>query len=717
MPPLFQQSPALCLQDVVILQPFFSREIKDRLPVDASVSFWPQNRARILSDRRVVDRDDFTRRVASLCASCEAACEQDVLILPIRVADGDDVAAVVTDIDPGLLVKMAPEWLRELRDTIQKRLEEISPAFVDPITTLYNSRSLTACLEQVVPEDSIRILFFIGVGVRNRKASAGLLKTVQVAHFIESMSRGPVFYLGGHVFGLLEDNMPRQQGLDFARRLLVRLKREGLHHVHIGISVQHGMKQNDNGSSWLDECWQALETAERRGPFSLCEAAFLRNQGSHPLSLPADAVLGRLRRKWRGLKRFGLVLFRIDKPDDKEIGIEEILSGCKAEGLIYIAVSPDEGYVLLPDLSGAQTLQWSREIKAGIELNHSPESVALGVCHWPCLDYSKTAMAGNCRKALMHGRFLGPGAVTAFDHLSLNVSGDLYFDEGDYRQAVREYKAGVRMNPDDVNLMNSLGVALTGLNRHRRAVDYFNRVLNRDPGNFMALVNMGFALRMLGRDEEALASFEKACRSEEYAGPAESNELALQLGRLYCNAGQYAEALQVLEPLESGNPAKQELYLYRLLGEAYMEIGQEKKAMRSLQRALHIDPQDAHSLSMLGLLYSQAGEGDDIALGFCRKAVVLDERNSEHWQRLGRVLLHLGQQEEARAAVQKSLRLRRNNIAAILLMAKVYTMMGRFYLAEKRYERVLRMTGPDGRYHNEARKELAALNAARKTKR
>ena len=98
------------------------------------------------------------------------------------------------------------------------------------------------------------------------------------------------FYLGGKVFGVYQGNLSRDNALHFARRLLGRLKREGAHYVHIGISLVHEQENNPLGQL-LDDCWQALEIAEQRGPFSLCESSFLHHRHIHPLVPPTQEVV------------------------------------------------------------------------------------------------------------------------------------------------------------------------------------------------------------------------------------------------------------------------------------------------------------------------------------------------------------------------------------------------------------------------------------------
>ncbi len=245
------------------------------------------------------------------------------------------------------------------------------------------------------------------------------------------------------------------------------------------------------------------------------------------------------------------------------------------------------------------------------------------VSHWPLLNYTKTQSIVNCRKALMHGGFFGSGSVTVFDHVSLNVSGDYFFDEGDYRQAVRDYRTGVLLAPDDINLLNSLGVALTALNRLREAVVYFDRVLAIDSHDFMALVNMGFTLRILGNEAKAIGCFKQASQHKEFADSPVFEEVSLQLAQLYCDQDRHDSALELLKKLEQKKNIHQEYTLFLLLGEACAGTGQYRQAVSSLQKVLRINPRDAYALSLLGEMYALDEQGDEIALSLCQKAVAI----------------------------------------------------------------------------------------------
>jgi tetratricopeptide (TPR) repeat protein len=332
------------------------------------------------------------------------------------------------------------------------------------------------------------------------------------------------------------------------------------------------------------------------------------------------------------------------------------------------------GLILLPEIDPEAVGHHIESIRKKYqECCGDDQTINVGVASWPCLDFAKSEITGNCLKALLHSSYLGPGTTVVFDHLSLNVSGDFFFEEGDYRTAIREYRRGLRLQPGDLNLINSLGVTLVECGQERQAAACFQEVLAKEPANYMALVNLGHVQHTLGRKQKALECFERAYQVLDPTNVA-PQELLLPLGKLYAEFGEHAKALAVFEHLKACPGSEKEFLLYRLFGQSFLETGQPEEAIKACQRALQLFPQDSISLSTLGLLYVEQGEGDDVGLTLCRKALALDNFNPDHWCRLSRALLHIGDHAGALAAVRKCLQLRRGHVEGLLLLGRICLM-------------------------------------------
>jgi tetratricopeptide (TPR) repeat protein len=174
------------------------------------------------------------------------------------------------------------------------------------------------------------------------------------------------------------------------------------------------------------------------------------------------------------------------------------------------------------------------------------------------------------------------------------------------------------------------------MNKSRLARPFFEKILRSNPKHYtnpkhyMGLFNLGITYLTTGEDEQAIKYFEKTLSvlrgKREISQP---NDLLLQLSKLYCRTGRYNKVITLLEKEKvmneesSSTPGRDALLRY--LGEAYWGKGKNDDAIMVLQRAVRYNPHDAYSLSMLGRLYAEQKQGDEIALSLCEQAVNIDD--------------------------------------------------------------------------------------------
>jgi tetratricopeptide (TPR) repeat protein len=262
------------------------------------------------------------------------------------------------------------------------------------------------------------------------------------------------------------------------------------------------------------------------------------------------------------------------------------------------------------------------------------ETVTVGIAAFPCLEYSREQILQNAYKALEHARFFGPDSVAAFDAVSLNISGDRYYDRGDIDRAMDEFGKGLRLDPSNANLHNSLGVCHGIKEDSRNALACFERALACDPDDALALYNAGLANKLLDKPTRALELFVRAA-----GRPIKRFEVAIQVGRLYLELGRPQEALPYLEKAAAHRPHSP--LAYSCLGECYTALDRIDRAIDSYKKALRLNSNDAAALSALGWLYSAEDRNHEIATAFCRHSVDIAPDNGLFRHRLGR--LYLGQ--------------------------------------------------------------------------
>ncbi len=604
------------------------------------------------------------------------------LKLPLALSGPDNCCFHLISADPKLLARFSASWLTAFQEKLQAHLQRVRLAYIDPETGLYNQRALDLFLaDQAGIEAS---LFLVSIGMPWRRTKVLRRRTAWLTGLLRALAPGILFSLGPFLYGILAPPLDTDTRTRLGHRLQVRLKREGVARVRLASAPL-----TRDTVDLLDGLAQALDTAEERGPYGACDIVSLSEP--HPFDLAPPPVMKTLRGLWRGVERFALVRLRSEEGIGRDRDPAAVVTGELARAEHLVPGRDGELFLFLPGVGGARAAGRAADL-AGQLREVFAIRFAAGIGWFPCLRHNKSDVVRDCGKALLHGQFYGPDAVVVFDHLRCIVSGDWYFDQGDYRRAVREYRDGLALKPGDLNLLNSLGVALMEMNQHRQALDSFRQVLASDPDNYMALANLGYVCQMRGQDDEALEYLEKALQVRYHEG-GEAGELYPHLGRLYCRLERFAQALRILEQWEKNGAGRKEYLLYRLMGTARLASGDRSQAIRALHRALALYPHDPESLSMLGLLYVLEGEGDEAGLSLLHKSIEMDGARPASWLNLARALRHLGQPHQALEAIRTCRRLDRLNRRARREHARILAACGHAAQARRMLSRLERSGG------------------------
>ncbi len=664
--------------DLDLLGPLFSAQIKIACPCEAVYFVGP-----------AVSGDGLPTRwkagvlvVRNSLQPVKDKGDNPALYLPLWA--GEELFGVAVLVGAGTeVLEVAGGHLLEKSRTISRELHLVKLGAIDPLTRLGNGLVLQSRLNVIGKraDDLGNALILFDLCPPANEAGRLGSAVAKLGACLQALIGHLAFpcHLGNGLFGLCWEGATEEAAAKMAEQVLQWLKRDNLTRGHVGIVAC----TEDPPEVILDHAWQALLTARKRGPFGLCSYATLVNRASHPLYPPPGKTVRRLRNLMKGVKQFGLVELRSDLSSSSFP--EELLA--KLSGT-SVATGLGGGYVFLPEMPEKEVLAWCR--KAQAMFAEVGLSFSMGGCVYPFANFRKGEVVGNCRKALLHTAFFGPGTCTIFDGVSLNISGDVYYNEGDLVKASREYQRGLKLDPENVNLLNSMGVTMAQMARYSKAIPYFEKVLEVDPRDFMALCNLGFAHVAMGDFAQAITAFEEGvCCADAHF------DLLFQLGKIYSGQGRYKDAIRVLVQAETMGPASIEDVshgaVHRFLGEAYYYEKNVKKGMASLQRAIRYNSQDALSLSLLGDLYAEGGEGVDIGLTLCRQAVEIDPENWHYWLRLGKLLVATGQLLEAQEALESLMAFAPRQVEVFLFQARLYDAQGKRAKACNAYRQVLKL--------------------------
>ncbi|MCI5223854.1 MAG: hypothetical protein D3924_14575 [Candidatus Electrothrix sp. AR4] len=185
-------------------------------------------------------------------------------------------------------------------------------------------------------------------------------------------------------FAFLRRDDERSACLDFSHRLIARLKREGLRRVHVGFSPLNGKFSSEE---ILYRGHLILSEAERRGPYSLCDEAFLNRKETHPFALPPAQILRGLQRKWFGLDRFGLLLIEFSGEGSGNNEVPDFTPLLPTD-CFCISLSAHRWLFLFPEYTAGQVKKQVRQLALEIQ-NSTGGRPAMGYCHWPSVGLSK----------------------------------------------------------------------------------------------------------------------------------------------------------------------------------------------------------------------------------------------------------------------------------------------------------------------------------------
>ena len=154
------------------------------------------------------------------------------------------------------------------------------------------------------------------------------------------------------------------------------------------------------------------------------------------------------------------------------------------------------------DMDQADAVQLAEEMQRRLALA-GKETVSIGLGVHPFRPFEETNTLSNAEKALDHAAFFGPDTVTAFDAVSLNISADKLYQHGDIDGTIEELTKALMLDPENVNVHNSLGVCYGVQDKLALAAESFETARRLDPKDMMAVYNLGLA--HLKQDSKATA--------------------------------------------------------------------------------------------------------------------------------------------------------------------------------------------------------------------
>jgi tetratricopeptide (TPR) repeat protein len=190
-----------------------------------------------------------------------------------------------------------------------------------------------------------------------------------------------------------------------------------------------------------------------------------------------------------------------------------------------------------------------------------------------------------------------------------------YLQSDNFRNAEREFQAALKAEPSFHPAETALGYLELARRDSKDAVVRFDRALETASDYAPALVGRGQALLELGRETEALASFEQALKADAALTSLQARidvlrfralQDSLARAKTASDAGRWDEARTAYQQALAASP--ESAFLYRDLAHVELSAGQQSLALEHFRKAVTLDPSDARSHAQIGAILEQEGD-------------------------------------------------------------------------------------------------------------
>tara|TARA_Y100001968_G_scaffold333397_1_gene396013 strand:+ start:10010 stop:12145 length:2136 start_codon:yes stop_codon:yes gene_type:complete len=222
-----------------------------------------------------------------------------------------------------------------------------------------------------------------------------------------------------------------------------------------------------------------------------------------------------------------------------------------------------------------------------------------------------------------------------------------YQKQAQYKQAEALYIKIISENKNNFIALSNLGVIYGSQGQWEKLIRFSKLALEIKPSHLESILNIGYALINLGRNNEAIEIL-----SNQLNADPKNDQLYSYLGIAYKHNKDFKIAIQCLSQSLNFNPKNIISILEN--GQCYEMIGQTSKAIQKYHEAIEIDASNPNSYNLLGIAEQKNFEYEKALLNF-QKAFDLNKENPEIISNFGSCLYLVNQKNKAISIFKKGI--------------------------------------------------------------
>lgn len=229
-----------------------------------------------------------------------------------------------------------------------------------------------------------------------------------------------------------------------------------------------------------------------------------------------------------------------------------------------------------------------------------------------------------------------------------NAAGIRALNRGNLAQALRHFLAAHRADPKNADVAFNLGLTYVRLGRYKEAVPPLRCAVSVAGPADKALYALGVSLYEAGDFDGAAAQLERLHRRSSQ----HQDEVLYLLEESYRRGKRPREAKECFSELENEFPDS--AFLYKLMGLAYSEQGEDEKALSELRHALAKEPAIGDVHRAIGIIYLNRHDPAEASRWFLRELRLNSCDPASHYY-LGEIARKDGQMLAAAAEYKKAI--------------------------------------------------------------
>jgi Flp pilus assembly protein TadD len=263
-------------------------------------------------------------------------------------------------------------------------------------------------------------------------------------------------------------------------------------------------------------------------------------------------------------------------------------------------------------------------------------------------------------------------------------TGDNYFKQRKFRDAIGEYVKALRLEPDNWRGVRQIGLAYYQLTELKDAFAYLTKALTLHPNDPDVRVRVGNIYIANRQSKEALA------QADSVLAIYPNNLEALSLrGAALMNTQEYAKAVEPYRRLAALNPKNPKSRYY--FGASLLSSGDTASSRREFEAALALSPNYVDPIARLAEIDLASRRSDD-AVARIKRQIVVNGRSAGLLNLLGAAYTVRGELASAEAAFLEAIQSAPNLPEPRVSLADIYAKSGRIDSAVAQLEQAIKVS-------------------------